>query len=392
MCIDASAVDTVVKMEASSGRSFFGDSITFSYKHNDILYSSTLQYAGNISATYRGSNIDSNSIMDSQVSVNSYDCIMYKASTNAGQFGFLHDVVIDCPVYYSGYARGGFGMSSPVSTSNVTDVSNSIIQYPNNYVGQFSGICANTQASASFVDYYAVITTDDYQGYAWSWRPLLYEVNDGAFFEEICFDHVLCNYYGDIYFCIWLPYVGGSMTDRPPQTTTTTATSSGGAVTTGDINVDVNVDVDVDMEETNGLLSDLIDTVIDVGVSIVSGVGDLFLPDDDYIENWVDDMSELVVDAFSDNVHEDTLKDILLDIGTYGATDSIRFPAVTVGDTTIIPSTSVSLVPFGRDIMVHVETAINLVCTMWVLNMVMNRIKGVILGEKVVDIEGDDVE
>ena len=393
MCIDASAVDTVVKMETQTGISFFGNSLTCNYKYNDTQYTTTLQYVGTISG-YRGGNIDSNSIMSDSTTVQSYDCLCYSGSTVVpfASFGRVFDVFVDCPIYFADYARGGFGMTSPVSASTIDRPENSRVAYPDNYVGSFQGICGNTAASSSLSDYYAVITTNDTQGYAWSWRPLLYEVNSATYFEGCYFDSVSCSYESNLLFCIWLPYVRGSVTDRPPQTTTTTETSSGGAVTTGDINVDVNVDVDVDMEETNGLLSDIIDTIIDAVSSVVSGVGDLFMPDEDYIENWVDDMSDLVVDAFSDSVHDDTLKDILLDIGTYGATDSIRFPAVTVGDTTLIPSTSVSLVPFGRNIMVHVETAINLVCTMWVLNMVMNRIKGIIVGEKVVDIEGDDVE
>lgn len=393
MCIDALAVDTVIKIETQTGISFFGNSLTCNYKYNDTQYTTTLQYIGSVSG-FRGINVDSNTIMSDSATVQSYDCICYSGSTAApyASFGMLHDVFIDCPIYFSDYARGGFGATSPASTSSVNDAMNSRINYPDNYVGDFQGISANTAASASLVDYYGVIQTNTVSGYSWNWRPILYEVQEATFFEGVYFDNIMADYNGNLLFVIWLPYVRGSVTDRPPQTTTTTETSSGGAVTTGDINVDVNVDVDVDMEETNGLLSDIIDTIIDAVSSVVSGVGDLFMPDEDYIENWIDDMSDLVVDAFSDSVHDDTLKDILLDIGTYGASDSIRFPAVTVGNTTLIPSTSVSLVPFGRDIMVHVETAINLVCTMWVLNMVMNRIRGIIVGEKVVDIEGDEVE
>lgn len=242
-CLDASAETSVYKVESFSGRSFFGDSIPFTYKNNDVLYSGTLEYAGDISGTYRGSNIDANSIMDSQITVNSYDCIMYKASTNAGQFGYLHDVIVDCPVYFSEYARGGFGMTSPSSTSTVTDISNSRIQYPDNYVGEFLGISANTQASSALADYYAVITADQWQGYAWNWRPLLYEVTNGVFFDDIRFDSVLCDYYGQIYFCIWLPYVGGEMTDRPPVTVTTETTNTMPSQTI-DVNVSVNVQVD----------------------------------------------------------------------------------------------------------------------------------------------------
>ena len=314
-----SADNTVYKVESFSGRSFFGDTIPFNYKYNDTLYSGSLTYAGDISGTYRGSNIDSNSIMDSQVTVNSYDCIMYKASTNAGQFGLVHDVVVDCPVYFSDYARGGFGMTSPASTSTVTDSANSRILWPDNYIGEFEGISANTQASSALADFYAVINSDQWQGYSWNWRPLLYEIDGGGFLEEAHFDNVMCDYYGQLYFCIWLPYVGGDMTDRPPQTMTTASTSADWA------NVESGISqMNSGINDLNSGIDDLNSGVDEVHSDIVSGVSGivsaLVVPSDSLGDLVLDPIDTLPQEYDYDDII-DTAAEVIEDIppGIVGA-------------------------------------------------------------------------
>lgn len=169
---------------------------------------------------------------------------------------------------------------------------------------------------------------------------------------------------------------------------------TGTSVTTGQNQngTDINVNVDVDMTETNGLLGDIID-VLD---GIVDNIGGLFVPEEDVFDTFQDDLADLLIETFG-GVDSDMLINVIEDLLTHGATNSVTFPAVTVrgvgGSTFTIASRSVSLKPHaveGHDFYEAVALAIDLVCTCWVLNLIFDNLKRVIVGEKVVEIENVD--
>lgn len=346
--IKAEATDTVVKMEAATGRSFFGDDLECNYYYNGTLYTTTLSYSGVITG-FRGINIDSNNIMDSQATVTSYDCIMYKGSSVVpfGSFGSVQDVFVNVPMYFSSYARGGFGMTSPADTYSPNIASNSRITYPDNYIGNIQAISANTQASASLADYYAVINTNDTVGYSYNWRPVLYEVNEPTYFDGVYFDNVNATYYGELFFCIWLPYVGGTMTDRPPVSETTTATSSSSSSGSTNTSVNVNVNVDVDMDETNGLLSQIKQGIDGLAAAIVDGLKDLFIPDEEFVEDWVDDLKDLLEDHLGGLYQAgEIFTDIFEEFENATASSTIEIPACSIplaGETLTLGPYSVPL-------------------------------------------------
>lgn len=78
------------------------------------------------------------------------------------------------------------------------------------------------------------------------------------------------------------PYITDGATGET-GTFTTTSGGSGG---------DVNVNVDIDLEETNGLLDGILD--------VLGGLGDmllgLFIPSEEFLEDWVEAMQQLLED------------------------------------------------------------------------------------------------
>ena len=80
-------------------------------------------------------------------------------------------------------------------------------------------------------------------------------------------------------FLVMCPYVSGS------------ATGASGTFTPSST-PNINVDVNVDMDETNGLLEDIKDGISGIGDTILG----LFVPDDQFMEDWKDDMQDLLED------------------------------------------------------------------------------------------------
>ena len=83
------------------------------------------------------------------------------------------------------------------------------------------------------------------------------------------------------YFLVMCPYVSGSASGGSG----TFAPDSGGSG-------NINVNVDVDMDETNSLLDDIKQGIAGIGQTILG----LFVPDDEFMENWIDDMQDLLHD------------------------------------------------------------------------------------------------
>lgn len=88
---------------------------------------------------------------------------------------------------------------------------------------------------------------------------------------------------GKIYFYLAPPYISSDATGESgivSGTTTTSSSGTGGGVTNQDI------------QQTNGLLSSLINAVD----GLIDGILSLFIPDEDFLEDWIEDMQDLLSD------------------------------------------------------------------------------------------------
>lgn len=185
------------------------------------------------------------------------------------------------------------------------------------------------------------------------------------------------------YVCIGCPFVSAGSSAGTGTIITTTASSS--APSQGGTNVD--------LDETNGLLGGIIDAVVNLGDFIVDGVSGLFVPEEGILESFENDLAELLQDTFG-GIDNDMLVNVIKDLLTHGATESVTFPAIDVPLTNFhIPSYSVSLKPNSVGLHSFYEAialSIDLVSTCAVLNLVMQNIKTFLVGEKVVDIQDAD--
>lgn len=170
---------------------------------------------------------------------------------------------------------------------------------------------------------------------------------------------------------------------------TGTVVSTSTPTTQTGVNGDINVNVDVDMEETNGLLDSILD-----GISgLVDGIADIFIPEDGILESFENDLAELLQDTFG-GVESDMLINVIEDLLTHGATESVTFPAINVPGTNFhINSYSVPLKPASTQLHSFydaVALALDLVATIAVLNQIFDKMKAVVVGEKVVELENVD--
>lgn len=123
---------------------------------------------------------------------------------------------------------------------------------------------------------------------------------------------------GKIYFYLAPPYISQDASGTAgivSGTTTTSSSGSGGGVTSEDL------------EETNGLLSSLITAVH----GLIDGIAGLFIPDEDFLENWVDSMDDLLHDHLG-GLYEaiDEITDYFDDFGSVTAANSIHIDACNV--------------------------------------------------------------
>lgn len=299
--VEANAeVFTVEKKSAADIVGLIGNTISCSYEYNGSTYSTNFTYQGiaNANSSWRGLLIDDNDVFNSVPQIKDYDFIIYSAPSSVayGSFGKVRNVTLDLNLYFESYARGGFAMTSPVDMNSITDASNSISSYPDNYAGNFSAICGNVQASASLASYYGVVSGSLLNGNAWNWRSILYKIESGGGFSGVHFDNVISGYDGTLYFGIWCPYVGGSMETAPPVTTTTTSGNSGGATI---------INNNVDLTETHSILggisnflSDIWEAIRGIPGSILSGIQSIFVPSDEFMEEFEDEIED-IRDRFS---------------------------------------------------------------------------------------------
>lgn len=182
----------------------------------------------------------------------------------------------------------------------------------------------------------------------------------------------------------------------------TGASGSEGTFTTASSGGNTNINVSVDMSETNekidesnGFLSSIVSWITDFFSNLGSFFVRLFVPADGFIDNWKEDLAEAIADTFSpvDTVNDtlDRLKQAF-DIAGEGSINAIEFPAISIPGTSFsTPAVSVPLRPMSdSSIYDRIAKFIDIVATIAVFNMLLNKFKAFLVGEKVVEVENVD--
>ena len=189
---------------------------------------------------------------------------------------------------------------------------------------------------------------------------------------------------------IAVPYIS---TGASGQTGTFTTVSGGSS---GDTNITVNVDMSETNEELQhqtGILSTISNWLSSFFTTLGNTVLSWFMPSQNFLSNWVTRIKNILLDHLSpwgdmDDTISNVLERIVAALGE-GGVESVEFPALSVPGTDFsTQSISVPLWPSGTSSLQYwVKLAVNLVSTIWVCNMVLNKIKSKILGESVVEVE-----
>lgn len=176
-----------------------------------------------------------------------------------------------------------FALSKVTNSS----ISSAAYQSPNSdwYIAGSNMNFANSSQSASGSGTYAYITLGT--GAQCSYIPIVHRSQ--STFSAYSIDAEFSGGFSSLAsFYVMCPYVSDSASGASGSFASTSG-SGGGSSGSG---TDINVNVDVDLTETNGLLG-RIEIILS---GIVDGIKDLFLPDEEFMSQWVDDMQQLLAD------------------------------------------------------------------------------------------------
>lgn len=392
MSIDVSAAVTFTKWSVQETLAFYGSDIPFNYTINGTTQSGTfhaLPYNSNVNRI-TGLNIEQNTVING-ASGSAYDIIMYCTNDFIATPSDSIDIDIPIDLYYTGGFRSFVGCM--VGFNNVTSSDNLITNHPDNVFGLQRAPSANSSADSSLANYYNLGTlsfssnASSSNGYGdIPCRLLTFDDTDGAV-ASIRFQGARtfgADYY--LYLIVATPYSYGDVSHDSPVTTAPVTTAPSG---TGDI----NVNVDVDLTETNGLLGSILDALSSLGSSIVNGIKNIFLPDQEDIVNWKQTIVNILNETFGGIPElEEQLKNAISSIFSATARETVRFEGIKIPaaagepEAVIVPAQDVSLKPSGfGDLFSWAETFINIVATIAVANTCFNQIKRIVVGEVVVD-------
>ena len=397
--IDAYASDRTViytQIQRSAGIDIFGSQIPYNVTQNGVTTSGYFVLTENIVTDSTQFNCDQNSVLNSSNQVMQYEWLIYTANAGANNSQDYCDFVLDIPVTFSDSARGIFAMSFTGLLNNGRETSsdNAIALYPNNYFNSIHAISQNTQASASLADYYGYFRLNyASQGVSDTYvvRSILYDFSGGQTISSVYFQHVRPGISGDFMFAIGLPYVYGTL-ENSSSVTTSAVTGS-----------DINVNVDVDLTETNTILG----TISSLLSGLIDGIKGLFVPDQEWLVSWINSVKSTLTEFFTFYPAANSMVEQAFDTILEGsAVESIYFPAIELPDITgqydsitLYSGGYVPLLPQSVNFTVtegvlgsatffdYMKYLIDIVATMYVINMVRNKFKAVLVGESVVELD-----
>ena len=141
---------------------------------------------------------------------------------------------------------------------------------------------------------------------------------------RITFDHASFSNGNYVRFYIGLPYISQGASGNNG---TSGLTTTGSETTT----TEININVDVDLSTTNTLLGGVIAAIQNVASAILNGLANLFIPTQEQLEDWKDDMQQLLADHLG-GLYEavDYITDFLQNLTTAEAATYIHINQMTI--------------------------------------------------------------
>lgn len=384
--IDAYAVDEVPDipaggkyLTASETISVIGDSFTYRVWTGSDYETRTATYADTVTGFVRYDYLDENSSTNTRNYtdfVNSNTLFMrYSMSTqglvnNDNYPAILIDfpfTITDTDYFYTAFAMYGNTItattSKPVWNWNISGTST-----------DYSSVFSSLNIHASILRR----TSTNYM-----FIPVYYNSDTFSSYSSVSLVVPRASSNANNNFYIACPYVSQSGGIQSGVQTTAPVTTA--APSTG---TNVNVNVDVDMTETNGILDRIRVTL----GGLVDGIQGLFVPDEEDVLLWKQDIAQILDDTFGGIPQlEGDLQNTVTQLISTQAISSIDIPNLTIPYVgTLITARSVPLKPLGFDVLFDaIRLGADIVVTIWVFNMVQDKIKALFVGETVVDRIGD---
>lgn len=334
--IDAEAVVIYEQMSQADTRALLGDTIPFNYVIEGVTNSANFVYTG----TYCGmtqANIGSNPCFVSgsyNFNTQNGKWLVYTSDTNDYSLSNkMCQISFELDLYASSDSQfyGCFALpilqsvyQSPISSDN------SFSSYPFNFVNGLTD-CPATPFSDNSPN------SDYYNTALFSYSNFLNNVMSSQYFRLFPYDNQesvtavvadgVAFPYQKIVLLVYCPFVYGSLSNDNPAltTTTTTETSSGGGGTT------IIINNSTDLTNTNSLIEQVKQSVINLGTSIINGIKDLFIPDEEFVEDWVDDLKDLLEDHLGGLYQAgEIFTDIFEEFENATASSTIEIPACSI--------------------------------------------------------------
>lgn len=214
-------------------------------------------------------------------------------------------------------------------------------------------------------------------------------------------DYTLIITIGDFYCSSGATAQTGTIPQVPAgwdETTTTTETTS----SSGSGNVNVNVDVD--MTETNTIL----EGISGILSGLVESIASLFVPDSEWVQAWITAVKGDLTEIFGAYGAASSMLQQAFDTLLNGSSvASVYFPPIRIPNLSggVFELYAGGLVPLSNDVTRltvsdgligsasfedYAKYAIDIAATFAVINSIMKRVKAVLVGETVVELDNED--
>lgn len=364
-------------MDSTAFRSYIGDTISFTYWDGTAYQQGTAQYSGTETVSGLWSENSSDVIVNGAVVLKYY-------ATGVNYKNTQGYVTIDASPLYSITNTTQVHAFIGVSTHNI--ISSDTYNSPQ-WDWSFGHI-ENRDESAS---------NSGYQAYFKITHSSIYfpfvEVNRTFDSPSSCYSST-CVFYGNtsggynnLTIAVGVPYVSsgasGASGTLPPAETTTQ----------NNINVNIDLtDTNQELETQTGIISSILSWASSFFSNLTTTVRNWFVPSENFLDNWVDELLDIIEEKFVPHTAlngqlENIASDLAFALGQ-GGVQAVQFPALSVPGTDFsMPAYSVPLVPNGMESSVeYLKVMIDCLCTVWVFNMVLNRVHALIVGETAVEV------
>ena len=152
-------------------------------------------------------------------------------------------------------------------------------------------------------------------------------------------------------------------------------------VTTAPSGGDINVTVDVDLQETNGILGDIKEGIAGLAETLLDGIKGLFVPDEDFMTDFKDDMETLLEDHLGGLYEaEQLVENFVEELPDVVEKESIYIPACNIplaGTTFTLGDWTVPLKVSGMPAILYNSIAfiIDFLCTTAFVNMCRKKLE-----------------